>query len=254
MLTAKQKTLTRGKTLQLLYEVETGGGPATTLYLPAGASQADIAIYLEQIAVLGAAQAAIESSITASPTGAALFWGRGHRLLVSPPFPIKDRYIASGYDVAPLRAVLARDWRIGIVLVRLGHYAIGMCEGERLVEHKAGTGLVHARHRQGGSSANRFRRRREEQTYHFLMRVAEHAQGMFAPHAKTLDYLVYGGARTTILELRKHSRFLGQFDDRLLPPLLTLPDPGYGVLQDSVQMVWSSRVTEWTDEVPATTL
>jgi len=254
VLTTKQRILNRAKTIHLLDEVETGGAPATTLYLPAGASQPDIAAYLRQIATLGAAQTAVESSITASPTGAAFFWGQSHRLLVSPPFPIKDKHIASGHDVAPLRTLLTRDWRIGIMLVRLGHYAIGICEGERLVEHKAGTGLVHARQRQGGSSANRFRRRREEQTYHFLVRVAEHAQEILAPHAKTLDYLVYGGARTTILELRKQSRFLGQFDDRLLPPLLTIPDPRYEVLKDCVQTVWCSRVTDWGENGETTTV
>ncbi|MDO9333949.1 MAG: Vms1/Ankzf1 family peptidyl-tRNA hydrolase, partial [Dehalococcoidales bacterium] len=109
------------------------------------------------------------------------------------------------------------------------------------------TGLVHSRHRQGGSSAARFQRRREDQTHHFLERVGGHIREIFEPYAKKLDNFVYGGARTTIQQLQKQCDFLRQFDDRLLPPLLEIPDPRFRVLETAITQVWSSRVTEWRD-------
>ena len=73
----------------------------------------------------------------------------------------------------PRRAAARRDRRdhvAGAVLVRLGGYAVGVFDGERLVASKVGQRLVHGRHRAGGSSANRFRRRREEQARALLDR------------------------------------------------------------------------------------
>jgi hypothetical protein len=63
-----------------------------------------------------------------------------------------------------------------------------------------------------------------------------------------LDYLVYGGARTTIHEFSKHSRFLTQFDRRLLPPLLSITEPRYEVLVAVIPSILSSRITEWHED------
>ena len=93
--------------------------------------------------------------------GAACFEAATETLVVRPPFPLRHE---GEYDVVRVRLLLdeiAEDHRVGAVLVRLGGYAVGVFEGERLVASKVGQRLVHGRHRAGGSSANRFRRRRE---------------------------------------------------------------------------------------------
>jgi hypothetical protein len=247
MLTAKRFKLTRRKMLSYLDGLDAADEQAITLYLPAGVAQAEISAHLERVPAVASIRIELSKGISASQTGAVLLWGQSRRLIL-PPFPQREKYLTSGYDVSPLRLLLTRDFRIGIVLVRLGSFSIGVCEGDRLIEHKAGTGLVHGRHRQGGSSAARFQRRRGEQAHQFLLRVAGHAEEKLALYAKTLDFLVYGGARTTIQELRKLSKFLVQFDDRLLPPLLSIPDPRYEVLEEAVTDIWSSHVTEWLED------
>ena len=68
------------------------------------------------------------------------------------------------------------------------------------------------------------------------------------PYARTLDFFVYGGARVTILRLQKQCPFLEQFNNRLLPPLLEVPDPRFSVLEKAVTEIWSSKVTEWKEE------
>jgi peptide subunit release factor 1 (eRF1) len=248
MLTATQYKLNRTKTFNLLNDLELSAEAITTLYLPAGASETETNHYLEQLKSLELMRAEIGKAIVVSQTGIALFWGKSRKLLISPPFPIKDKFWTNGCDTTPLKSLVARDYTIGIILVRLGSYAIGVCKGEQLIEHKTGTGQVHGRQRQGGSSSNRYRRRREVQTHHFLERVADHAEEKLAPYERTLDYLVYGGARTTIHEFSKHSRFLRQFDERLLPPLLNITEPRYEVLVSAVNSIWVSRITEWHED------
>ncbi|HXY74086.1 MAG TPA: Vms1/Ankzf1 family peptidyl-tRNA hydrolase [Dehalococcoidales bacterium] len=247
MFDVKKYTLGRARVLSLLSDIDkVEQETAETIYLPAGLSGTNSLLYLEQSKTPESARTALVSHIVDSNTGTVIFWGQSHKLAVSPPFPVKDKFLTGGYDTTILQSSLARDYTIGIILVRLGYYSIGICRGESLVEHKTGTGLVHGRQRQGGSSSNRYRRRREEQTFHFLERVKEHVEEKLAPYTKTLDFLVYGGARTTINEFRKHSRFVAQFDDRLLPPLLSIPEPGYEVLTKAVKQVWTSRITEFT--------
>jgi peptide subunit release factor 1 (eRF1) len=168
--------------------------------------------------------------------------------VVLPPFPIAEEYMANGYDVEPLRHLLTRDFLIGLVLVRLGAYSIGVCRGTELIDSKTGTGLVHARHKKGGSSQARFARHREKQIEAFLTRVCGHVREYMEPQARSLDYLVYGGARTTILLLRKRCPFLNQFDDRILRMLLDIPEPRKAVLEKAAVTVWSTDVIEWCED------
>lgn len=247
MLAAKQYKLTRTKMLTYLDELEVISETANTIYLPPGISQSEVDSYLRQIPAIASVSADVSKNVISSQTGTVIFWGQTHKRLIVPPFPIKVKYLTAGYDIASLQTLLTHNYRIGIVLVRLGSFSIGICEGETLILHKAGTGLIHSRHRQGGSSAARFQRRREDQTHHFLERVGEHIRKIFEPYAKKLDYLVYGGAWTTIQQLQKQCDFLRQFDDRLLPPLLEIPDPRFTVLEKAVSQIWSSRLIEWRD-------
>ena len=247
MLVSRRFRLDRLKMLGLLNELEAADAKAVTLCLPLGLSSPDIENLLEKAPVPQDAAADIAGLAVASPTGAILFWGSSRRCLILPPFPITEKYVASGYDVESLRSLLKRSFGIALILVRLGAYAIGICQGEKLIVSKTGTGLVHGRHKKGGSSQRRFERHREKQAYYFLERVCGHAQQQLEPYASTLDYLVYGGSRTAILSLRKQCRFLLQFDNRTLPPLLNIPQPRRIVLEAAIGDIWSSSVTEWHD-------
>ena len=233
--------------LGLLAELETVD-EAISLYLPAGLPPQDIQSLVEKVPTAQAVAPDIVALAARSPTGAALLWCTSHKCLVLPPFPITERYIAPACDVEPLRSMLERDFGIALVLVRSGAYAIGFCQGEKLVSSKTGTGLVHARHKKGGSSQRRFERRREEQMHAFLKRVCGHVRQQLEPRTPSLDYLVYGGSWTAISSLQKQCPFLQQFEGRTLTPLLNIPPPRRKVLESAVVDVWSSMVTEWYDD------
>jgi peptide subunit release factor 1 (eRF1) len=158
-----------------------------------------------------------------------------------------DNAIFAGHITGPLVDLLQRDRLIGIVLVRLGNYAVGVYRGETRVRSKVGTGLVHGRHRQGGSSAARFRRHREKQIEQFLIRVCEKTGEYLGPYFDTLDHALFGGAWTTIEMLLKQCPLLRRLEDRALPPLLDIPDPKQAILEATVRRLWSSRVIEWEE-------
>jgi peptide subunit release factor 1 (eRF1) len=236
--------------LGLLDELAGTEGQAISVYLPQGTPQARIGNLLGKVLAATAVPSGMVEVIDGSEMGAALFWSPPQMYLVLPPFPIAEEYITNGYDVGPLRSLLSQDFLIALVLVRLGSYSIGVCRGTELIDSKTGTGLVHARHKKGGSSQARFARHREKQIEQFLVRVCGHVREHIEPHGRSLDYLVYGGARTTILSLRKQCPFLSQFEGRILRMLLDIPEPRQAVLEKAIGAVWSTDVIEWCQDNP----
>ena len=71
------------------------------------------------------------------------------------------------------------DRTVGVLLVRLGGYAVGVFTGSppRLVDSKTGSRLVHGRSAAGGWSQHRFARRRENQVATALRAAADAAAG-----------------------------------------------------------------------------
>ena len=234
--------------LGFLDELALTEGKAISLYLPQGTPPARVDNLLGQVFATTAIPPGMAEVIDGSGMGAAFFWSPPQMYLVLPPFPIAEEYSTNGYAVGPLHSLLSHDFLIALVLVRLGAYSIGICQGTKLIDSKTGTGLVHARHKKGGSSQARFARHREKQIEQFLGRVCGHVREHIEPHARSLDYLVYGGARTTILSLRKQCPFLRQFEDRVLRTLLDIPEPRKAVLGKAIGTVWATDVIEWCED------
>jgi peptide subunit release factor 1 (eRF1) len=234
--------------LDFLDELAATEGKAISLYISQGTPQARVENLLGKVFAATAIPPGVAEVTTGSGMGAALFYSPLQMYLVMPPFPLSGEYVTSGYDVGPLRSLLVQDFLIALVLIRLGAYSIGICRGTQLLDSKTGTGLVHARHKKGGSSQARFARHREKQIEQFLTRVCSHVREHIEPHARSLDYLVYGGARTTILSLRKQCPFLSQFDGCILRMLLDIPEPRRDVLEKAISTLWSTDVIEWCED------
>jgi hypothetical protein len=237
--------LSRAHVLQYLAGVAgKGSDDATTLYLPFGFTVDEVRSRIG--ATGGLIPAGLAEAAQASTTGFCLFLGRAATLIL-PPLPITEMVVSRGLLTRPLEVMLATEKAVGLVLIRLGSYGVGVCLDERLVASKVGTGLVHARHRQGGSSAQRFRRHREKQIERFLIRVCAVVSEYIGGRAKSLDFIAYGGARTTVELLKKRCPVLRQFEDRELPPLFDITDPRQAVLEASARRIWASRILDWSD-------
>lgn len=242
--------LRRSKALQFLDGLALTEGKAISVFFPPGMVRSSVETRLGKVVGSIGIPLDMVEKITASKMGAAFLGNQQQMYLVLPPFPVKEDYITDGYDVEPLRTLLSHDFLIALVLIRLGAFSIGICQGAKIIDSKTGTGLVHSRHKKGGSSQARFARHREKQIEEFLGRVCGHAREHIEPHAPSLDYLVYGGARTTILMLRKRCPFLSQFDGRILRMLLDIPEPRQTILEKAIDTVWSTSIIEWLQDNP----
>jgi hypothetical protein len=155
----------------------------------------------------------------------------GEVLLVRPPFGLAHE---GEYDVvrlAPLFDALAEDHVVGAVLVRLGGYAIGVFEGEQLVASKVGSRFVKGRHKKGGRSANRFRRRREGQAKALINDAAETAAAVLEPWRDRVEFVALGGDRTAVTDVLAANPRLGWLRERALPRFFTVVEPRLRVLE-----------------------
>ena len=155
-----------------------------------------------------------------------------------PPFPPLDPDIApprghavrDGFDPAPLLDHVARDRVVGVLLVRLGGHAAGVFAGRRLVVSKVGRRPVHGRHRAGGSSQQRFARRREGQARVALQAAADVAARVLLEHRRDLEAVVLGGDRRALTEVLEDPR-LRPLRPLVMERILDVPDPRLAVLQ-----------------------
>jgi len=245
----KRLIFTREKTLDFLQKLtEANNDTFQTIYLPPNRPTDELKNILKDLPSSADIVDDLTNISTGSGTGVVIFWSAAKKYLVIPPFPIIEKSVIPTLDTTSLHSILNKDYHIGIVLVRLGSYAIGVCQGDKLISAKAGTGLIHGRHRQGGSSAHRFERHRDKQIESFLIRVCGHVREQMEPYAKTMDYIVYGGARTTILMLQKYCPLLGKWSKPTLPPLLDIPEPRHAVLKTAISRIWSSIVYDWNED------
>ena len=216
-----------------------------TLYIPPQLSPEKLTNIVQRIPAAPEIAKEIYDICTASPNGAVMLWGGEQKKLMIPPFPIHDSVMLAGYETEHLKSLLEQEHIIGVVLIRLGSYGIGVCQGDKLISSKVGTGLVHARHRQGGSSSHRFERHRDKQMETFFNRVCGHVHEQLEPYVKSMDYIVYGGAWETVQLFIKYCPMLAKLDKPILPTLSDTPEPRQAVLEKAAGRIWASTVYEW---------
>jgi hypothetical protein len=123
---------------------ENPGSVSLSAYFPPGLTEDDV-----RKMALPVLPERIIGEIVGSVVGAAVFTGNEQSYFVLPPFPLKEKVVFTGCITEPLCEMITRDFHIGLVLVHLGTYAVGVCRGDILVSSKVGTGLVHGRTRKG---------------------------------------------------------------------------------------------------------
>jgi hypothetical protein len=103
---------------------------------------------------------------------------------------------------------------------------------------------VHGRHRAGGSSANRFRRRREEQARVALQEAGEVAARILEPERDRLDAVALGGDRTAIRRLLELRPDLAWLEELALERFFAVPEPRRAVLERLPYALYAVAVTE----------
>ncbi len=152
-------------------------------------------------------------------------------IVVRPPFGLAHAREYETVQLAPLFEVLAADHLVASLLVRLGGYAVGVFEGERLVASKVGSRFVKGKYKKGGSSANRFRRRREEQARALIEEAAEVAVAVLQPWRVRVEHVALGGDRDVVNQVLAARPQLAWLVERALPRFFAVPDPRLRVLE-----------------------
>jgi hypothetical protein len=152
------------------------------------------------------------------------------QLLVRPSFGLAHTGAYEFVHVEPLLEEIARDHVVAVVLVRLGGYAVGVFDGEALQVSKVDSRFVKNRHKQGGSSANRFRRRRGEQAKALIEEAAEVAARVLTPWQGRARWAALGGDRGAIELVLAEKRELAWLRERSLPRFFTVEEPRRRVL------------------------
>ena len=160
---------------------------------------------------------------------------------VRPPFGMAHEGVYNRVELGPLFEALARDHVVAALLVRLGGFAVGVFEGERLVASKVGSRFVKGRHKKGGSSSNRFRRRRDEQERALIEEAAETAARVLEPHRQHIEHVALGGDRAAVGRVLERLPWL---EERALPRFFAVPDPRRRELERLPYALYSAEVEE----------
>ena len=184
-----------------------------------------------------------EPGRTTYADGAVRIEAAGEVITVRPPFGLPH---AGDYEVVrlePLFEALAADHVVAALLVRLGGYAVGVFEGERLVASKVGSRFVKGRHKKGGSSSGRFRRRRDEQARALIEEAAEVAAGVLESWRDRVEFAALGGDRGAIRDVLAASPLLGWLAERQVPRFFAVSEPRRRELERLPYDLYSAELT-----------
>jgi hypothetical protein len=81
----------------------------------------------------------------------------------------------------------------------------------------------------------------------YFTQVGVHIREQLEPHIKSLNYLIYGGQRDTLLEFRKQIDFLKAFNERTIDLILNIREPNQDGLEEAIREAWSCRVVRWEE-------
>ncbi len=124
--------------------------------------------------------------------------------------------------------------------------APGVFRGERLEASKVDRRLVHGRHRAGGQSANRFRRRRDNEERDALAQAVATAERVLVPRAADLEAVVTGGDRRGLARVLADPRLAALRPLVVERPVLDVRDPRIDVLERAPEQFLATTLREET--------
>ena len=172
-----------------------------------------------------------------------MFVSPDRAVAIQPPFPLTVDVRAAGAVSKPVLDLLDSEPVVGIVLLRLGRYAIAVLRGDRPLATKTDTRYVKSRHRKGGSSQRRFERSRERLIRELYDTTCRMTRTLFEPHLADIDYVMLGGERVTLNGFVKRCRLMRDLELKTLSRLLPVDRPNQKALKSISYEMWKSRVT-----------
>lgn len=234
---------TKRNALVFLDDLQRSGADVRTIYLPPATAQSwDSDRYLPEDEPYRSTAANIINTLPRSETGLAIYLLPERAFAILPPFPMRTDESFEGTTVDPLRRLLTDDITVGVVMLRLGRYAVGVLRGDSLITSKTDTRYVKHRHRAGGQSQRRFERSRERLVRELYDKACQVTRNVFSAHQHHIDYVLLGGERHTLAGFRKRCPYLTDLAPRILSRLLQVGQPNQKALDAIATEVWKSQV------------
>ena len=177
-----------------------------------------------------------------SETGAIVFWSPLGGTAILPPFPVERHHVLGGWDAGRLRTLLDSEYLIGVVLLRLGRFAVGVFRGQEMLASNTDARYVKGRHSAGGTSQKRFERVREKQVHELFRKTCSVVKEKFAPFEDQLDYVLLGGEKFTLRGFLKECDYLRGLSPKILGRVLNVREPKHKALEGVIDTIWESRV------------
>ena len=190
---------------------------------------------------------AVVEEIGHSETGLVLFRRDDEVEVVEPPIPLTMDAIAEGQDTFMLEDLFSDPVVIGVVLLRLGRFAVGLYEGGTLLSSKTEGRYVKNRHRAGGSSQRRFERSRERLIRELFDKTCLTARSILGGGSQSLDldYILLGGEKHTLNQFTKRCDFLRSLQNKVLSRTLHVENPNQEALEGISAEIYKSKVTSY---------
>lgn len=183
-----------------------------------------------------------------SETGAVLLWGAEGGHLVLPPFPVAAETQEPGWRTGGLVELLERRRRVGVLVLRLEGFAVGVYDDDRLVASKVEGRFVKGRHKKGGQSQKRFARRRGEQARKLYEKACRVLEAKLGPREKILDHVLLGGDHVTLAGFERACPYLERLADIRVGRRLDVREPKRAALEALPRQLYESRVFTVGDE------
>ncbi|RJQ75753.1 hypothetical protein D5S17_20335 [Pseudonocardiaceae bacterium YIM PH 21723] len=181
------------------------------------------------------------------PDTVLLHAGNGTRATAEVPFgPFAVTGERDGLAIDEFLEHVSRSRTLGLLLVRLGGYSMGLARDGQVLSSSTDSKPVHGRNKAGGWSQQRFARRREGQARVALQSAADTAVRVLLPVLDTVDAVVLGGDHAA-LEVLREDRRLAPIFQLAQPRVLDVPEPRRSVLDQvavrarSVEIVLHDR-------------
>lgn len=139
-----------------------------------------------------------------------------------------------GLQLNGLLEHLSAPRTVGLVLVRLGRFSVGVARDGRVLDSSTGSRPVHGRNAAGGQSQRRFARRREGQARAALRAAADTTARVLLCRADELDGVVLGGDHAALGTLAEDQRLAGLLA-RAEPGVLNVPEPRRRVFDEAAR-------------------
>lgn len=193
-------------------------------YLPAGSG-------------IGADFEWLPSSARGSRTGLYLVQSGAAAVALAPPF-------MPGAPFEPwqdsLRHTLTSRRIVGVVLLRLGHYAVGVVGNEHVIAARSGSRYVHGRHRAGGQSQRRWERNRDQWIEALFNQVCTAWRETCGGYVGTMDHIALGGDRLVLGRFLGACPALGRLRSLEIARRVPVDRPGSDSIEHARRAIWSA--------------